>query len=193
MSNVQFQNAYVEVLLDNFMTVVKQNVYLQAQQKISEQAVEKANEMNIQANNLAEKNISLQSEVQSLKNQLDGMILVQEKADSGELYRKEKDRVQSSLNDFMRKNKILQDEITDIKLTHNTQVNTMSDTLVQQASQIDLLNSYIGKLEQNVSASKLKKIKFDIEIKPEVVMNSDAVEIVETPEEEVEIRNGGSF
>lgn len=193
MSNVQFQNAYVEVLLDNFMTVVKQNVYLQAQQKISEQAVEKANEMNIQANNLAEKNISLQSEVQSLKNQLDGMILVQEKADSGELYRKEKDRVQSSLNDFMRKNKILQDEITDIKLTHNTQVNTMSDTLVQQASQIDLLNSYIGKLEQNVSASKLKKIKFDIEIKPEVVMNSDAVEIVGTPEEEVEIRNGGSF
>jgi hypothetical protein len=193
MSNVQFQNAYVEVLLDNFMTVVKQNVYLQAQQKVSEQAVEKANEINIQANNLAEKNISLQSEVQNLKTQLDGMILVQEKADSGELYRKEKDRVQSSLNDFMRKNKILQDEITDIKLTHNTQVNTMSDTLVQQASQIDLLNSYIGKLEQNVSASKLKKIKFDIEIKPEVVMNSDAVEIVETPEEEVEIRNGGSF
>lgn len=192
MSNVQFQNAYVEVLLDNFMTVVKQNVYIQAQQKISEQAIEKANEMNIQANNLVEKNLSLQSEVQSLKNQLDGMLLVQEKADSGEMYRKEKDRVQSSLNDFMRKNKILQDEITDIKLTHNAQVNNMSDTLVQQASQIDLLNSYIGKLEQNVSASKLKKIKFDIEIKPDVVMNTDVIEIAENTEEE-EIRSGGSF
>lgn len=192
MSNVQFQNAYVEVLLDNFMTVVKQNVYIQAQQKVSEQAVEKANEINIQANNLAEKNISLQGEVQSLKNQLDGMISVQEKADSGEMYRKEKDRVQSSLNDFMRKNKILQDEITDIKLKHNAQVNTMSDTLVQQTIQIDLLNSYIRKLEQNVSASKLKKIKSEIEIKSDVGMNTDVIEIAENTEE-VEIRNGGSF
>ena len=192
MSNVQFQNAYVEVLLDNFMNVVKQNVYIQAQQKVSEQAVEKANEINIQANNLAEKNISLQSEVQSLKNQLDGMISVQEKADSGEMYRKEKDRVQSSLNDFMRKNKILQDEITDIKLKHNAQVNTMSDTLVQQTIQIDLLNSYIRKLEQNVSASKLKKIKSEIEIKSDVGMNTDVIEIAENTEE-VDIRNGGSF
>jgi len=192
MSNVQFQNAYVEVLLDNFMTVVKQNVYIQAQQKVSEQAVEKANEINIQANNLAEKNISLQGEVQSLKNQLDGMISVQEKADSGEMYRKEKDRVQSSLNDFMRKNKILQDEITDIKLKHNAQVNTMSDTLVQQTIQIDLLNSYIRKLEQNVSASKLKKIKSEIEIKSDVGMNTDVIEIAENTEE-VDIRNGGSF
>ena len=130
-----------------------------SQQKVTEQSVEKANEINVQANKLAEQNILLQNEIQQLNQELSHGEEIRQKADAGENYKKEKERLQASLNDFMRKNKTLQDEITELKLTHNDNIITLNDNLLKQNAQIDRLNNYIMQLEQNVPASKLKKIK----------------------------------
>lgn len=178
MSNAQFQNAYVEVLLDNFVSVVKQNVYLQAQQKVAEQTVEKAGEINVQANNLAENNIALQAEIRELKQQLENTKTLEDRVARCDEYKKEQDRIQASLNDFMRKNKALQDEITEQNLNYISKLNNMSDDIIHQKSHIDNLNNYIITLEQNIPVTKLKKIK-----------SSDSVKI----EDAYEIRNGGTF
>ena len=175
MSNtVQFQNAYVEVLLDNFLSVVKQNVFLQAQQKVSEELVEKSNSISTQANDLAEKNVSLQAEIMSLENRLQSLGDIDEKLSTGERYKQEKDRVQNSLNDFMRKNKILQDELNDSKMSSQKTMQEMSDNITH-------LNKYVARLEEQLPASKLKKIRLGGAVSEELQTTEST------------IKNGGSF
>lgn len=138
MSNtVQFQNAYVEVLFDNFVSVVKQNVYVQAQNKVAEEAALRGEEMQTQAINLAETNTNLQNEVEVLNKTITDLndrlkakeisILQQSSTISqGDVVLKDKNRLQSAVNDYMRQikkldmdNKMLIEENEKLKFNIN--------------------------------------------------------------------------
>ena len=58
--DVKLQNAYVEVLLDNFMAVVKQNIMFQAQMEIMKSAVSEADDVKRKILELSDRNVLLQ-------------------------------------------------------------------------------------------------------------------------------------
>lgn len=180
MSNtVQFQNAYVEVLLDNFVNVVKQNVYIQAQNKIAEESAQIGEDMQVQAKNLAKINTDLQAEVEKLnddiktlhveKSSLELTIIEKDKQVSGVDYiNKDKSRLQSAVNDYMRQVRALETEKT---------------LWVEEKEKLELrITALIGIAPVN----KLKKI--GISITKEDVINTS----IEESDEDI-IKNGGTF
>jgi len=62
--DVKLQNAYVEVLLGNFMEVVKQNLMFQAQLEVSKREIEDAQSIKRKIDELATSNIQLQKSIQ---------------------------------------------------------------------------------------------------------------------------------
>jgi len=161
--DVKLQNAYVEVLLDNFMAVVKQNLMFQAQLEVMKGGVTESDEIKRKVKELSDKNVELQSTISSLENQLsstNGEIntlktTVDQKtaqASSTNTLRVEKDRLQAAVNDYMRQVKKLQDEIILVK-------SQSQDVLLNNSKRLDELSKYVDKLEQAVPANKLKKLK----------------------------------
>jgi uncharacterized coiled-coil DUF342 family protein len=161
--DVKLQNAYVEVLLDNFMAVVKQNLMFQAQLEVMKGNVTESDEIKRKVKELSDKNVELQSTISSLENQLsstNGEIntlktTVDQKtaqASSTNTLRVEKDRLQAAANYYMRQVKKLQDEIILVK-------SQSQDVLLNNSKRLDELSKYVDKLEQAVPANKLKKLK----------------------------------
>lgn len=196
-NNVQFQNAYVEVLLDNFLTVVKQNIFLQTQSKVSEDNANKGLEMQNQANNLAGINVNLQSEIQSLNDKIKDFEkekdkfnnLLNEKnnqTSNTEYIQKEKNRLQIAVNDYLRQirtleeeKKFLKDEIERIQKNYN--------------DQIEKLEIKINGLIAIAPIAKLKKM--GITISKDVIISNDDINIENTIQENdiSDIKNGGTF
>lgn len=196
-NNVQFQNAYVEVLLDNFLTVVKQNIFLQTQSKVSEDNANKGLEMQNQVNNLAGINVNLQSEIQSLNDKIKDFKkekdkfnnLLNEKnnqTSNTEYIQKEKNRLQIAVNDYLRQirtleeeKKFLKDEIERIQKNYN--------------DQIEKLEIKINGLIAIAPIAKLKKM--GITISKDVIISNDDINIENTIQENdiSDIKNGGTF
>lgn len=185
MSNtVQFQNAYVEVLLDNFMSVVKQNVYLQTQSKVSEEAAKRGEDMSVQANNLADINVSLQQEVESLNETISNLKnSLAEKDDSiarqnytisnSDIVLKDKNRLQSAVNDYMRQIKKLELENKDL-LVENEKLSVRVNSLIAIAP-----------------INKVKRLGITI---PKDIPKNDDINTVEVEETNLtEVKNGGTF
>ena len=187
--DVKLQNAYVEVLLDNFIAVIKQNIMFQAQLEVLNKNVQEADEVKRKVKELSDRNVELQaqlSECESSNKTLSGEVgnlktSVGEKdaqVSSTNSLRQEKDRLQSAVNDYMRQIKKLNEDLLKAK-------SESSDALVRNTTQIEELNKYIQKLEMVVPANKLKKVKTgDI---------SDFVKTEEPIVEDETIKNGGTF
>ena len=187
--DVKLQNAYVEVLLDNFIAVIKQNIMFQAQLEVLNKNVQEADEVKRKVKELSDRNVELQaqlSECESSNKTLSGEVgnlktSVGEKdaqVSSTNSLRQEKDRLQSAVNDYMRQIKKLNEDLLKAK-------SESSDALVKNTEQITELNKYIQKLEMVVPANKLKKVKTgDI---------SDFVKTEEPIVEDETIKNGGTF
>jgi chromosome segregation ATPase len=161
--DVKLQNAYVEVLLDNFMAVVKQNLMFQAQLEVMKSGVTESDEIKRKVKELSDRNVELQTTISSLENKLsstNGEIstlktTVDQKtaqAFSTDTLRVEKDRLQAAVNDYMRQVKKLQDEVNLVK-------SQSQDVLLNNSKRLDELSKYVDKLEQVVPANKLKKLK----------------------------------
>jgi chromosome segregation ATPase len=92
--DINLQNAYVEVLLVNFMEVVKQNVMFQAQLEVNKKNTDELNDVRRQLEDLSKRNVELQHHLETP--QINPL-------------KEEKNRLQSALNEMMRENKSLKD------------------------------------------------------------------------------------
>ena len=169
--DVNLQNVYAEVLLDNFVAVIKQNIMFQAQLEVLTKNASDSEKLKSEIYELKRANNDLQQKV----NNLSGMKLDN---DSFSNLKQEKDRLQSAVNDYMRQIKKLNEDLLKAK-------SESSDALVKNATQVEELNKYIQKLEMVVPANKLKKVKTgDI---------SDFVKIEEPIVDDETVKNGGTF
>jgi len=191
-TNVQFQNAYVEVLLDNFVSVVKQNVYLQTQNKIAEDTANVGIEMQNQANNLADINVKLQADILELNGKIDDLkkekedstILLNEKniqVSNAEYVQQEKNRLQNAVNSYMRQIKTLEEDNYSLK-------NDIDKINREYKDHIEKLEIKINGLIALVPVNKLKKMGIDIS-KVNSINTENNVQEGDT----FEIKNGGSF
>ena len=141
--DVKLQNAYVEVLLDNFIAVIKQNIMFQAQLEVLNKNVQEADEVKRKVKELSDRNVELQaqlSECESSNKTLSGEVgnlktSVGEKdaqVSSTNSLRQEKDRLQSAVNDYMRQIKKLNEDLLKAK-------SESSDALVRNTTQIEEL------------------------------------------------------
>ena len=175
--DVNLQNVYADVLLENFVSVIKQNIMFQAQLEIAGKTINELNAIAARVDQMAGRNAELEAILQSIGGENDrlktDMVSKDSQVNSTETIRAEKDRLQEAVNDYMRKNRDLEEQVLKAK-------SKSSDALLSNQRTIEELNEYIHRLESVVPANKLKKVKTS-NGQPE---QSDDV---------VEVKSGGSF
>jgi hypothetical protein len=147
--SVEFSNAYQEILLDNLVAIIKQNFVFQTQLKLAEDSGRVKEEIQTKYNDLVKVHEVLKEQLSEAQN-------VKLKSDMSASVHEEKSRLQSALNDMMKKKVVLEKEVQE------------------KNSEIENLKEYITKLEGIAPQSKLKKIN------PEAVTETKTIENVET-------------
>ena len=137
--SVEFSNTYQEILLDNLVSIIKQNFIFQTQLKLAEGG-------NKDKAELQEKYDTLFSQYESLKSQTPELEALRLRVDTNAGAHEEKSRIQSALNDEMRKSVELKGQL-EVK----------SSELTRQHQEIVDLKNQILKLESSISTSKPKK------------------------------------
>lgn len=137
--SVEFSNTYQEILLDNLVSIIKQNFIFQTQLKLAENG-------NKDKTELQEKYDTLFSQYESLKSQTPELEALRLRADTNAGAHEEKSRIQSALNDEMKKSVELKGQL-EVK----------SSELAKQHQEIVDLKNQILKLESSISTSKPKK------------------------------------
>lgn len=169
--SADFSNAYQEILLDNLVSVIKQNFVFQTQLKLVEKVGKDREELQKKLDEVTSLYNNAKSEVSSLQG-------YKTKAEQNSSAHEEKSRIQVALNESMKKNTNLQKEIEAIKQEKNDAVQKLNE-------EIENLKVYITKLEENISITKLKKIN------PEKVFVESETKIVENNLQKV--LDGSSF
>ena len=131
--SAEFSNVYQEILLDNLMSIIKQNFIFQTQLKLTEDIGNQKAELEVKYNELI-------ASVGSMQNKLEEAERVKSIAQSNDSAHQEKQRIQAALNSEMKRSSGLTKEIED------------------KEAEIGKLKEYILKLEEIAPASKLKKI-----------------------------------
>jgi chromosome segregation ATPase len=137
--SVEFSNTYQEILLDNLISIIKQNFIFQTQLKLAENG-------NKDKTELQEKYDTLSSQYESLKSQTPELEALRLRVDTNAGAHEEKSRIQSALNDEMRKNVELKGQL-EVK----------SSELAGKTQEIVDLKNQILKLESSIPTPKLKK------------------------------------
>ena len=137
--SVEFSNTYQEILLDNLVSIIKQNFIFQTQLKLAEGG-------NKDKAELQEKYDTLFSQYESLKSQTPELEALRLRVDTNAGAHEEKSRIQSALNDEMRKSVELKGQL-EVK----------SSELAGKTQEIIDLKNQILKLESSISTSKPKK------------------------------------
>ena len=137
--SVEFSNTYQEILLDNLISIIKQNFIFQTQLKLAENG-------NKDKTELQEKYDTLLSQYESLKSQTPELEALRLRVDTNAGAHEEKSRIQSALNDEMRKSVELKGQL-EVK----------SSELAKQHQEIVDLKNQILKLESSIPTPKLKK------------------------------------
>ena len=144
--SVEFSNAYQEILLDNLVAIIKQNFVFQTQLKLAEDLGKTKEETQVRYDELIRAH-------EMLKNQLGEAELMKSKIDINASAHEEKSRIQSALNDIMKKNTELQ------------------NNLEAKDTEIASLKQYIDKLENIATPSKLKKLNPEKDLTNFVITN----------------------
>ena len=137
--SVEFSNTYQEILLDNLVSIIKQNFIFQTQLKLAENG-------NKDKTELQEKYDILFSQYDSLKSQTPELEALRLRVGANAGAHEEKSRIQSALNDEMKKSVEL-----------NRQLEAKSSELAKQHQEIVDLKKQILKLESSILTSKPKK------------------------------------
>ena len=153
--SVEFSNAYQEILLDNLVAIIKQNFVFQTQLKLAEDSGKATAEIQAKYNEL----IQAYEAVKDLKTKVDVNASAHE----------DKSRLQSALNDSMKQNTALQQQ------------------LEEKNTEIAGLNEYIEKLESIATPSKLKKLN------PEKFTEENIVEQPVSNLFAIKVNDGSSF
>ena len=138
--DVKMQNAYVEVVLDNFMSVIKQNLMFQTQLQLTNDIVKENESVKNQLEDLKKRNIELQSLIDNLNANKKDLQFIDDNNFLDSI-KKDKSRIQLALNDSIRENKKLKEE------------------LQLKNDELENLNKYIDSLEKSVPNNRLKKLK----------------------------------
>lgn len=167
---VEFNNAYQEILLDNLMAIIKQNFVFQTQLKMYEGSEKQKEEIESQFNDLRIKFEELNGLYNQTKNDLKQVDAYKLKAEQSNIFLEEKSRIQTALNESMKK------------------ISFLENTINSNNKEINELKTYILKLEEIVPVTKLNKLKNvkTAEIKNELpkIENKLQVKVIE---------NGSSF
>ena len=131
--SAEFSNVYQEILLDNLMSIIKQNFIFQTQLKMTENVGKQKAELEVKYNELI-------ASVDSMQKQIDEAERFKSISNMNDSAHQEKQRIQAALNDEMKKSVGLVKEIEN----KNTEINKLKE--------------YITKLEEIAPVSKLKKI-----------------------------------
>ena len=131
--SVEFSNAYQEILLENLMTIIKQNFVFQTQLKMTENVGNQKAELETKYNEVVNQWNSVQGQLAEIES-------YRQRADNNTSAHQEKTRIQTALNDEMKKSAGLKVEIQ------------------KKEEEISELKEYISKLEEIAPMSKLKKI-----------------------------------
>ena len=137
--SVEFSNTYQEILLDNLVSIIKQNFIFQTQLKLAEGG-------NKDRTELQEKYDTLFSQYESLKSQTPELEALRLRVDTNAGAHEEKSRIQSALNDEMRKSVELKGQL-EVK----------SSELAEKTQEVVDLRNQILKLESLIPVSKPKK------------------------------------
>ena len=137
--SVEFSNMYQEILLDNLVSIIKQNFIFQTQLKLAENG-------NKDKTELQEKYDTLSSQYESLKSQTPELEALRLRVDTNAGAHEEKSRIQSALNDEMKKSVELKG-----------QLEAKSSELAGKTQEIVDLKNQILKLESSIPTPKLKK------------------------------------
>lgn len=160
--SVEFTNAYQEILLDNLISIIKQNFIFQTQLKLAEESGKAKAEIQAKYNGLVQIH-------EQLKNQLNDVEEIKARATTNETAHEEKSRLQSALNDMMKRKTGLEKQ------------------LQEKDAEIEVLKEYITKLEGIAPASKLKKIN------PEKIVEQKPVEQTAPDLFAIKVNDGSSF
>jgi len=196
--DVRLQNAYVEVLLGNFMEVVKQNLLFQAQIEVNKNSLHEADDSVRRLKEISDSNTEYQKQsgekdtkINHLENRINQLITERDnlKSSSGnnDSLKQEKDRLQNAVNDYMRQLKATQQEVLLVK-------SESQSVLLQSNNRIEELTKYIEKLEIIIPSNKLKKVRLGETIPPETSIEFMVEESrlpIDTNDDN--IKSGGSF
>ena len=153
--SVEFSNAYQEILLDNLVAIIKQNFIFQTQLKIVEESGKAKTEIQAKYDELIRAHEALKE--------------FKARADVNNSAHEEKSRLQSALNDTMKK------------------VTKLEKDLAEKDTEIASLNQYIEKLESIATPSKLKKLN------PEKFVDEKPVEQPTSDLFQIKVNDGSSF
>ena len=161
--SVEFSNAYQEILLDNLMSIIKQNFIFQTQLKLVEDVGKQKAEIEKKYNELNAKYGSMESQLHEAES-------YKAKVISDNSAHQEKQRIQIALNDTMKKNVGLNKQLEEKDL------------------EIKKLKDYIQKLEEIAPVSKLKKINPEKKIELPAIEESAPVDLFA-----IKANDGSSF
>jgi uncharacterized coiled-coil DUF342 family protein len=158
--SVEFSNAYQEILLDNFNSVIKQNMMFQTQLKLAEEA---------QKNNKSEDKINLlNSEFNNLQKQYEDALKkiseLEVRSSVGQSLHDEKTRIQAALNEESKKNASLNNNIleqTKLIEEQSVKITELSNELEKSNKEVEELKSTLEKKESMPTDIKtvLTKVK----------------------------------
>jgi uncharacterized coiled-coil protein SlyX len=195
--SVEFSNAYQEILLDNFNSVIKQNIMFQTQLKLAEET-QKNNNNDSKINEISlkhEEKVSLLiAEYNSLKTETDAaynslkaendaaynalktendavkqkIADLEPRANVGQSLHDEKSRIQSALNEELKKNVIVREEVNQ----KNSAIEELNKKIAEQSSVIEELNRKIAEQSATIEMQS-KKI---VDCENELVTKSKQIE-----------------
>jgi len=152
--SVEFSNTYQEILLENLVSIIKQNFIFQTQLKMTEGAGKEKTE-------LQEKYDTIFSQYESLKSQTPELEALRLRVDTNAGAHEEKSRIQSALNDEMKKSVELKGQL-EVKSSElagkNAELEVKSSELEGKTQEIVNLKNQILKLESLVPPPKTKKV-----------------------------------
>lgn len=186
--DVRLQNAYVEVLLGNFMEVVKQNLMFQAQLEVLKTDTKDVGENQRRLKEISDNNVELQKQLLEKDREISRLTTerndLKNSSNNNNSLAQEKQRLQSAVNDYMRQLNEAKNEVLRVK-------SESQDVLLQNNNRIEELTKYISRLEAAVPANKLKKVKLGESIQPET---PEVTEIIPSlPLDDESVKNGGTF
>ncbi len=149
--SMEFSNTYQEILLENLMSVIKQNFMFQTQIKLIENTAKEKEELEKSYVELKKQFDELINNYNLSKGDLDQIEIYKNKAEQNLSAHEEKSRIQSALNEEMKKSSTLKKEMEDTILQLQKALKNKNDEFV-------LLKEYVLKLEDVVPVTKLKKI-----------------------------------
>jgi len=195
--DVNFVNAYTEVLTENFDAVIKQNMLLQAKLKVNEKESKVKDELQARLQEVLNEKKELENKIEILNATVVRTENIRYKANETDSLSAEKTRIQQALNETMR-------EVENLKKEIETKSKQNKEVLKEKDGEISRLNDYIKTLEEMLPTSKLRKVNPEAAAarKPEPITVSVTDEVVEnvvieqTPDEtinKVQVQSGGTF